>query len=194
MGLVSDTKDALKAWQGLIGLTLGILLMFAMSRCTPPTPAPVGFPQVAQVNPEVKDEPKQDVELATPKHTVKAYGAAAKNLIALPDSVLADPLMAVTESSLISSSEKRQVLSSVLDTRTGETIHYVSRADDPWFAPENRGQLTFDYGYKANASQPVARANLRYDFLQTKAIHWGVSSSLYSDGDYFLGVGGSFRW
>jgi hypothetical protein len=193
--LIEDAKDAIKAWQGLIGLGFIALVLACalLARCAPPA-QPSHVPALATVNPEVKNESLSDIAIATPKHTVKAYTAKAKARLTLPAAVAADDGLAVTSSSLLPSSENGQIHTTVLDVRTGNTESYVTKAPAPWLALEDRGQISLDYGFKRNSTAPVARINLRADVLQIKQVHVGASASLYSDGDYFAGVGMSYRW
>jgi hypothetical protein len=190
------TKEGRKASDSIMWLGFAVIAatIYWLSNCSGPLPAPAATPQIATVNPEVSHEKQHEVPLSTPKRTFKAYSEKAKAQLVLPASVLADPTEHVTSSSILSSSERRQVLSTVLDATTGETTAYVTTAPDPWLSFENRGQLSVDYGFKRGSTQPVGRVNGRYDLLQTKALHWGVSGSLYTDGDYFVGIGGSYRW
>ena len=170
-----------------------LVVTFTMKSCTPTAPAPA-YVVEATTNPEVTKEDKVETAILTPSKTVKTYSATAKGLITLPKSVIEDDDKFVTDSSVVVSSEKRQVVTQVLDVGTGETLTYVSVAPDPWFAIQDRGAISLDYGFKRNSSEPVARINLRQEFIQIKAIHLGISASGYSDGDYFVGIGGSYRW
>lgn len=149
---------------------------------------------IAQINPTLKKEAKVDTPLKTPATTVKTYSSGSKGLIKLPPEVIGDDNKFLTSSSVVPSTEKRQVVSTVLDVTTGETEAYVASQASPWFALENRGQVTLDYGYKRNNSSPVSRLNVRQDLVEIKGIHLGVTGSVFSDGDYFVGVGGSYRW
>lgn len=196
MGILDDTKDQVKAWQGLIGLVVGAIIAscFMLTQCSPPAPAPAATPVLAKVNPEVKREVKVDTPLRTPSKSVKAYPASVKNKLVLPKEVLDDEAAQVLDSTELASSEKRQIVSTILDTETGATTSYVTAAPSPWLALEDRGQLSLDYGIKRGSREPVARLNLRQDVLQIKRLHLGASASAYSDGDYFVGIGGSIRW
>lgn len=172
-----------------------VLAIGAMVYVTQPQPVqPTVTPQIATVNPEVKHEEKIDVPLTTPKKTIKAYTSKGKAMLQLPRSVVEDSTSAVTDSSIVISSEKRQVVTQVIDTNTGETTTYISKAPDPWLSFENRGQISVDVGVRRGGLEPVTRINVRQDLVQTKSVHWGISASAYTDGDYFVGVGGSYRW
>lgn len=92
------------------------------------------------------------------------------------------------------SKEQRQIVTQTLDVTTGETEVFIASAPAPWFTTEHRGSINLDYGYKAHSPNPVGRLNIREDLVQIKDIHLGVSASAYTDGDYFVGIGGSYRW
>jgi hypothetical protein len=172
-----------------------VLVTGAMVYVTQPQPVqPTVTPQIATVNPEVKHEEKIDVPVKTPKATIKAYSSKVKAGIVLPKNVLDSADSVLLESSTVAASEKRQVVSTVVDVTTGEATTYVSVAPEPWLSFENRGAVSVDYGFKRGLSEPVTRINVRQDLVQTKSVHWGVSASAYTDGDYFVGVGGSYRW
>lgn len=186
-----ETKGYLLTY--LVGV-LVICVALNMRGCSPPPPVPTATPVLAQVNPEVKHADKVDTPIMSPKKTVRTYPASAKGLITLPRAVADNDAQLVTDSTVLAASEKRQIITQVLDVGTGETSSYVSAAPDPWIAVEDRGALSVDYGFKRGSFNPVGRVNLRQDFLQTKSVHWGASASVYSDLDWFAGVGGEVRW
>lgn len=176
----------------VLGMAAVIYLDVTRGSSKPVQPTPT--PQIATVNPEVKHEEKIDVPITSPKATIKAYTSKGKAQLVLPPYVLNDSAKVVTDSSIVASTEKRQVVTQVLDSTSGETTTFITTAPDPWLSFENRGQVSVDVGYRRGNPEPVSRVNYRQDLVQTKAIHWGVSASAYTDGDYFLGVGGSYRW
>lgn len=177
-----------------VGCAIVIGAALSMRGCTPPHPVPAASPVLAHVNPEVKHADKVEVALETPKKTVTVYKASIKNKLLLPKDALDNPNIQVTDSSVIQAAEHPSAVTQVLDIKTGETTAYVSNAPQPWLAVEDRGQLSVDYGFKRGVFTPVARINIHEDVLQIKAVHFGVSASAYSDGDYFVGVGGTYRW
>lgn len=187
-------KPPLLKWIVLLaalGLTLDLATSYLKNQKTqPPTPEAV----IAQVNPVVKHEEKVEVPIVTPRKTVKVYPPAAKGLIKLPAEVLGDDSKYVTTTSSIPRTENGQVVTTVLDVTTGETNAYVAQKSSPWFALEHRGYAAVDYGFKRNSSNPVLRLNVREDLVQIKGIHLGLTGSLHSDGDYFVGAGGEYRW
>lgn len=146
----------------------------------------------ATTSPILKKEAKIDTPIST--GTVKTYKPSVKATLPLPAAVTQDDGKQVTASSVVPSKETRQTVTQVIDLRTGETESYVSDSGTPWVSLENRGSVTLDYGYKRNESSPVGRLNVHQDLVQIKRLHLGVSASAYSDGDYFVGIGGSYRW
>jgi hypothetical protein len=174
-----------------LGLTLDLATSYLKNQKTPPsTPEAV----IAQVNPVVKNEEKVEVALETPKKTLRVYPQEAKKKLSLPSETLSNAKIHLTDSSVIKSTERSLAVSQLLDTTTGETKTYVTTIPTPWFALEHRGYAAVDYGYKRNSSNPVLRLNVREDLVQIKGIHLGITGSLHSDGDYFVGAGGEYRW
>lgn len=186
-------KPPFLKWIAILS-ALTLLVECGTSYLKTPKEPPVNQTVIAQVNPVVKHEEKVEVPIVTPRKTVKVYPAAAKGLIKLPAEVLGDDSKYVTTTSSIPRTENGQVVTTVLDVTTGETSAYVAPKSSPWFALEHRGYAAVDYGFKRNSSNPVLRLNVREDLVQIKGIHLGITGSLHSDGDYFVGAGGEYRW
>jgi hypothetical protein len=149
---------------------------------------------IAQVSPEVKHEVKQEVTLDTPKKTLKVYKDSAKSRVKIPKESVANANIKLTDSSVIKRSERDTEVNQVVDITTGETKTYVATLPSPWFSLEHRGYASVDYGFKRDSSNPVVRLNVREDLVQIKEIHLGITGSVHSDGDYFIGAGGEYRW
>jgi hypothetical protein len=154
-------------------------------------PAPV---VIAKVAPQIKSTDKVEVTLETPKKTVRVYPSGSKAKVKLPPEAIENANIKLTASSVIKSSEYPVQVSQVLDITTGETETFVQEVPKPWIAFENRGAASLDYGFKRGATNPVLRLNLRENLVQLKGIHLGLSGSIHSDGDYFVGVGGEYKW
>lgn len=165
-----------------------------LSKCSNPMPAPalqiVEAPKASAV---IKEE-KVDVALQTPRKTVKVYKENVKKKLPIPESVRSNANIQITDSSVIRPSEYTTTATSVLDLSTGATTTYFAESPSPWFSLEDRGSLSLEVGMKRGAMQPVGRVNLHGDFLQTKRIHWGASATAYTDGDWYVGAGGTVRW
>lgn len=140
---------------------------------------------------------KAKKKVVKPKQVI-VYADEAKAKLKLPPSVLANAEQQVTGATVVSPSERRVTVTSVLDTRTGETTTYTKPEPYPWLAVESRGEARFDVGYKitreALVPMPVGRLTVTHNFLQVKALHLGVNAAVDSDGTAFVGVGLAFRW
>lgn len=151
-------------------------------------------PKSAAVAPEVASVPKEEI----PLKGLTVYAKPAKSKLgkagAIPEAVVKDDRQSVVAASRVASSERPQTVTTTVNAETGVSDTYVVAAPRPWLATESRGELSLDYGYKRNALAPVGRINIRQDVLQIKALHLGLSASGYSDGDYFVGAGVSYRW
>jgi hypothetical protein len=149
---------------------------------------------IAKVAPQIKSTEKVEVVLETPKKTIRVYPSGSKAKVKLPPEAIENANIKLTDSTIIKSSESPVQVSQVLDISTGETETYVQEVPKPWLAFENRGAASLDYGFKRGATNPVLRLNVRENLVQLKGVHLGLSGSIHSDGDYFVGVGGEYKW
>lgn len=178
----------------VVALMLGLIagVVGYLNRDTPQAPV------IAPVAPEVRSVPKVDIK----PPSVSVYAAPAKAKLAkagaIPADVAARPSASVIAASRVAASERPTTVTTVIDAETGKSETYVAPAPLPWIAVENRGSVSIDYGYKrpriGYVSAPVVRLSVRQDVLQFKGLHVGVTASAYSDGDYFVGAGISYRW
>ena len=149
---------------------------------------------VASTAPAVKKVKKRTVKVKQ----VQVYAPEAKANLKLPPVVISDETKQVTGATTVSSSERPITVTSVLDTRTGETTTYTKPEPLPWFALESRGEARIDVGYKWVRGIPVpvqvGRLSVRHDFVQVKGFHVGVNASIDSDIDRFIGIGVGYRW
>jgi len=157
---------------------------------------PVGSDSVlAEVAPAVRKEPTAEVMIKQP---VRAYQGESKARLKLPAAVQADPNQQVIAASQVKADLRPQTVSTVVNTETGKVDTYVKTDPYPWFAWEPRGEARVMYGYKFDPRQhttrPVARLQVGYDVVRTKAVTWGVTGTLDSDQTAFVGVGVSYRW
>lgn len=174
---------------------MALTLALVANQCSVPVKqASNDVVKVATVNPSVIKTEKVEVALVSPKKVLKVYPQSVKKRVLLPKEALSNAHIQLTDSSVIKGTEQDTQVNQTVDITTGETQTYVSELPAPWFRVENRGAASLDYGIKRDAKTPVVRLNVRQDVLQLKAIHIGVSGSVYSDGDYFVGVGGEYRW
>lgn len=174
----------------ILGLLVECTTNYLENRKTTQEPVAV----IAQVNPSVKSVDKMEVVLETPKKTIRVYPAGAKAKVNIPSEAVENANIKLTDSSVIRASERPTEVTQVLDITTGETKTYVTSLPSPWFRFEHKGSASLDYGYKRNNNSPVLRLNVRENVVQIKDVHLGVTGSLFTDGDYFVGVGGEYRW
>jgi hypothetical protein len=123
---------------------------------------------------------------------VITFKPEAKAKTRLPRAVQADPKQHVTAATQVEPSERPQLVTTVLDEDTGESTTYVVEEPRPWLGVRNRGEVVLAYGVKQEGT--VARLHARQELLQIKALGAGVVGSIDSDGDYFVGIGASYRW
>lgn len=175
----------------LLGAITLTVLTYALWVTFKPATAPSGNePAVlAKVSPTVSK-----LDTVVIKAKVKAYKPSVKVTLKLPAEVLIDETKAVTAVAIVSSSEKRTEVSTVLDTETGESVTYVHLVPDPWFATESRGNASLAYGIKLPSNTWVGRVSVHEDVLQIKNLHFGVNATVDTDGDAFAGAGVSYRW
>jgi len=167
-------------------------------------PRPVGTESVIAIEaPAVRKAPRVKVAIKKPVETIQ--GAAKANL-KLPAAVQADPNQQVVAASQIKSDLHSQTVSTVINTETGKTETFVKQDPYPWFAVETRGEIKLAHGYKWRAigsggfgynnldTARVTRLQIDYDVVRVKALTLGVTGTLDTDRDAFVGVGLSYKW
>lgn len=159
-------------------------------------PRPVGSVSVvATPAPALHMAPTVSTPIKAP---VKTYRGKTKTNLKLPDKVIADDKQQVIAASQVKSSLRPQTVSTVIDTDTGAVTSYTKTDPYPWFAVETRGEAKVAYGYKYNHSvgvpAPVARLQLSYDAIRIKALTAGITATVDSDRDSFVGIGLSYKW
>lgn len=174
----------------LVGAAIGFgaCLILHMTPRWPSVPVPVSVP--APPAPEIAKETTTKVAC---KELV-VYRDAAKKKLDLPATLAATPTAHVTRSSQIPGDEHPRTVTAVTDTATGLTELLVRTDPLPWLGLHTRRSLGISYGFKDDAAQAVARVHGEIELAQIKALHLGARANLDSDGDWFAGVGLSFRW
>lgn len=131
--------------------------------------------------------------LTVPTAPVKVYDHKVKKKLKLPPTKETEQVIAATR---VQESPRPQTVTTVLDTATGETRSFVKAEPYPWFAVEPRGEVRLMVGAKLEGTRvrEAVRLGATYDVIRVKALTVGVSGTLDSDGDAFVGVGVSYRW
>ncbi len=181
----------------IVGVIAGSLVgaaIYSVYRWWPAPAVNTTVARVATVAPTLAKTKK----VTTAMHSIQTYAPEAKAHLKLPPAVIASNTQQVTGAATVEVSEHKQTVTSVVDTVTGETTTYVKDEPLPWIDLEHRGEARLDVGYKIDAKtltpQRVARLSVTHDFLQVKAVHFGVAASIDTTGEAFAGAGISYRW
>lgn len=167
----------------------GILLAAAWFFLLPLIPASKPDTVAQPATPALRMAPTATV----PTAPVKVYAPAAKKKLKLPETKPTEQVIAATR---VQESPRPQTVTTVLDTATGESRSFVKAEPYPWFAVEPRGEVRLMVGAKLEGVRvrEAVRLGVTYDVVRVKALTVGVSGTLDSDGDAFIGVGVSYRW
>lgn len=154
---------------------------------------PVGVAVEAKPAPEVA---KIDKEVVAVPHVV-AYKPEAKKKLNLPQDVQADKAKAVTSATKVKADIRPTIVTTVVDTETGETTSYTTRTKLPWVAIDTRGEAGFVLGYRSG--EPTVRFEARQALFDIKAVKVGVVGSYDQPlgggrSDAMIGVGAWYRW
>lgn len=133
--------------------------------------------------------PKVELPLEAP---LKVYAPAAKKKLRLPKPVQDDPNKAVVAATEVRPDPHSQIVVTIVDAATGEVETQIQQQPLPWFATARSGEVRLDYGYKRG--QAITRLSAHQDLLQVKALRAGLSATVDSAGDLFVGVGLGWRW
>jgi hypothetical protein len=156
--------------------------------------APVNVPQLATPAPEVAKQTPVDTPIKTPNGSIKAYPAAVKNGIKLPQAVKDDDALQVVTSSRIEADDHPRTITSLIDVETGKFQTYETREPLPWFAWNHKTEIGMFAGV-ANGT-PAVRLEARQSLFKIKAVHFGGIATVDQpisgpiDTNYFVGVGG----
>lgn len=169
-----------------VSLGLGIAALYLHFK---PVPAPVGVTLDAKPAPELKKESTVPVIVAAP---IQVYRPAVKKKLTLPAHVQADTNTHVVASSKTANDERQHTITTTLDTTTGQFATHDRTDPLPWVSVNTKSEVGVFYGIKDG--DQVLRLQARQELLQVKAVHVGVTSTIDSDGSYFVGAGAWARW
>lgn len=159
---------------------------------------PVGIHVIATPSKQVADIPKHQAPVKS--GSVRVYEGQAKIELKLPDAIKQDPTKQVLESTKVSADYHDQIVTTIIDTETGDSQTFVRREPLPWLAWRDNGSAGIYTGIKNG--QPTARLEVKQNIFSVKAVHFGavatldqsLNSSNSSSQDYFIGVGAEYRW
>lgn len=157
---------------------------------------PVGGASTPAVEaPAVRNAPRVPVSIKAPVVTLQGDSKAR---LKLPEAVIADKNEQVIAASQVKGDLHPQTVSTVIDTETGKVTSFTKIDPYPWFAVETRGNVGVAYGYKFRSLLPeahaVTRLQLGYDVVRVKALTVGVTATVDTDRDAFVGVGVKYQW
>lgn len=167
----------------IAGLLTGL---FWPSSSTPPANS-----NQATIAPEVAQIEKEEIKPTT----LKVYKTKAKDKLPIPQDIKRDENEHVLIASKIKNDGHDHTVITVVNDKTGEATTIDHKNPLPWLAVERKRELRLEYGYKNNISPvSVFRLTYRADFIQSKMFHAGISTSLDSDLEYFIGAGISWKF
>lgn len=145
--------------------------------------------------PVLRGETKVATAIATP--VVRAYSKRAKAKLKLPAPLADDAAKVVLDSSQVAASRRDTLITTLLDTETGETVTVAEQRPLPWLASDGRGQLWLGAGYKNG--EPTLRGDLQHGLFAVKRMRVSARASVdvpINGGgvDWFAGVGAGVEW
>jgi hypothetical protein len=151
----------------------------------------VGAHVEAQPAPEVKKAPKKKVTVKAP---VTVYRGGVARLKLPPEAQT--PNTEVIAATQVRGSDRPQIVTTTIDTDTGESQTFTRLDPYPWFAIETRGEARLAIGMKLRdgRAEQVVRMGVGYDVVRVKALTAGVQGTLDSDGEGFIGLSVAYRW
>ncbi len=153
--------------------------------------------EIATPAPAVASMPKVQTPIKT--QTVKARPQAAKRALSLPAAIADDPAKVVIDSAIVKASRNDTLVTTLLDTETGETMTLEAKQPRPWLAASTDGSLWLGVGIK-NGQQQVMRAGLEQGLFAVKAVTVSLRGTVdipYATPgkpDWFAGVGLRMEW
>lgn len=171
------------------GLLLWLLIATIEQKKAPDVSVPV------MPAPELARAPQKAVGIKAP---VKVYAGDTKARLKLPDDVIKSETQQVIAATQVRQSERPQTITTTIDTQTGESRSFVRQDAYPWFAIETRGEARLVLGYRFSKGEAlpkqIVRLGIGYDVLRVKALTAGLTGTIDSDGQTFIGVGVAYRW
>lgn len=158
--------------------------------------APVAVWRVARPSGPVAGVPK--VKTAVKGGAIKTYPASVKNNLRLPPVIRDDPAQQVVAATTAQPDDHPQTVTTTVNTDTGETETIIRREPLPWLAWSDRGGAAMYAGIKNG--EPTIRMHLHQELFSVKAVHFGAVASVDQPingpigADYFIGIGGEYRW
>ncbi len=175
--------------KSLIASYVGVVAIVASWLYFIPKMSHVGEYKNAETSPQVNNVPKEIIHPAQ----VQAYTKEAKKKLNLSESEQKDDTIIILAADKIPADDHPSTVVSSLDSDTGEVHTEIRRDPIPWLAAEQTGYIRIGYGIKTFRGK-VGRFEVSENLLQIKAFHFGVDSTLDTDGQGYAGVHLEYRW
>jgi hypothetical protein len=187
--------DWLGTLLGALLIVLGLALWQSHQPVVVPASDPVAVP--APIAQAVRDELK--IETPIPVKFIKAYKPSVKRELPLPEVVQASETQQVITASEVLPDDHPQIVTTVLDTYTGESAAYIAPAPYPWLRRDTRGEAGLYFGWRDG--QKTLHAQAQQGLFDIKAFHFGALAMLDQalsgaaiKPDVFVGIGTWYRW
>ena len=176
--------DRLKHYAELIGLLLaGVLLWWTMYK-----PAPkVGEVHQVETAPQIAGMPTET--LTSP---VKVLPQKAKEKLGLSAGQQDDPNLYVLGSSKLPADTHPQIVTTLLNTQTGDVTTESVNGPLPWLVAEKSQEVRVDYVIKSNWHGPSI--SYRMDLVRVKAVDFGCGVAWDFDHEGRVSCGGGWKF
>lgn len=128
--------------------------------------------------------------IVQPPQVIYVYPDKIKDKLGAPAEVKENLDKKITATARLKAEARPYTLFSTLDMATGESQIYARPDPLPWLGPGQQGALGIGYGLKDG--EPMGWLHGRYDLLQAKAVHIGVTGTLFQDRSTV--AGGYLEW
>lgn len=176
--------------QYLYGLASGILLFLAVL---------VSFNHYwpshkdSELLPPAK-EIKKVVTITKPCTGIKVYPDKVEKTLGLPEEVRKSPTKDVVASSKIMPDEHPHTVTAVYDSQTMAVSLYDRRDPLPWMTVGTRYTVGVWYGEGSSVKSHVWLLRGDMELVRIKSAGLGLTASVNTDGQAFIGVGGQIRF
>jgi hypothetical protein len=199
-GLLKKVRQSL--WTVPVVITLAYLVILGIQwSLNRDTPAPVESWSVPEPAKPVASIEKVPVERPVVIRAYRREDAVAR--LKLPEVGVGAlrPDEEVVDAVRVQRSERPTEVVAITDAVTGETRTLTRQIEYPTFSLDSKAMVSLDYGVSSRGGplepasfQPEARLSLRYDVVQVKGVNLGVTGTVTSLGDTFVGFGVNYRW
>lgn len=169
------------------GLVVGLVLALA-----------VGWyfqkdPPVAEQATEILTPPTETIAVTE----IKVHKHKKKKKVYLPKKIQEDESLHLTAAARVAPDDHTHTVSALFDSNLKTIKLFDAREPLPWLAFGGEKFVSAYYGLKDQDQgdpETVGRFGFGMDLVRIKALKFGGSIQVDTDGDYFLAVGGRVTW